>query len=112
MLRIMTKTAAGVALACLSATAGEIYGSLREGATPRAGVQYQVFDAANRAASARAQTASNGSFHVTLSGNGRYRLIVYVGGSPSADIVSSANPAQYDFELIRRPDGTYSLVRR
>jgi hypothetical protein len=35
-----------------------------------------------------------------------------VGGNPSAEIVSSPNPAQYDFELVRRPDGSYNLARR
>ncbi len=93
------------------AFAGEIYGSLREGGAPKANVQYQVVDASNHPASARLQTASNGSFHVSLP-PGRFRLIVYVGGNPSAEIVSSPNPAQYDFELVRRPDGSYHLARR
>jgi hypothetical protein len=33
-------------------------------------------------------------------------------GRPSADVFSYPNPAQYDFELVRRPDGNYELRRR
>ena len=91
--------------------AGEIYGSLREGGAPKANVEYQVLDGGNHATSPRQRTASNGSFHVTLP-PGRFRLVVYVGGNPTADIVSSPNPAQYDFELVKRPDGGYNLARR
>lgn len=93
------------------AVAGEIYGSLREGGAPKANVPFQLFDSANKPASARLPTASNGSFRVNLP-PGRFRLVVYVGGNPSAEIVSSANPAQYDFELVRRSDGGYNLARR
>jgi hypothetical protein len=94
-----------------AAFAGEIYGSLREGGAPKANVEYQVLDAGNRPTSERQRTASNGSFHVTLPA-GRFRLVVYVGGNPTADIVSSPNAAQYDFELVKRPDGSYHLARR
>jgi hypothetical protein len=101
----------GLLLSPAGALAGEIFGSLREGGNPRANVAYQVLDQAKRPASAKLQTASNGSFRVSLP-PGRFRLVVYVAGEPSADIVSSQNPAQYDFELVRRPDGNYNLARR
>jgi hypothetical protein len=101
----------GLLFLAWAAFAGDIYGSLREGATPKANTGYQVFDATNHPVSARLQTASNGSFHLSLP-PGRFRLMVYLPGNPSADIVSSNNAVQYDFELIRRPDGTYALARR
>jgi hypothetical protein len=94
--------------------AGDIYGTLREGSAPRAGVQFQVFDGSgNTSVTGRLQTQSDGSFRFNLSDNGRYLLRVFLNGSPSANIfVSSPNPTQYDFDLVRQKDGTYTLVRR
>lgn len=92
-------------------SAGDIYGTLREGSSPRGGVHYQVLDAHGNA-TINTVTESNGSFRFSLQ-NGRYTLRVAFGPRPAdAPIYSSPNPAQYDFELVRQADGSYSLVRR
>jgi len=95
----------------VAARAGDIFGSLRERGEPRPNVPYQVFDLNNQPVSRSSQTASNGSFRLNLP-MGRFRLVFSLPGNPTAEIFSSGNPAQYDFELVRRPDGSYSLDRR
>ena len=56
---------------------------------------------------------NHGSFRFNLPENGRYMLKVFYKNNPSANIfVSSPNPAQYDFDLVRQGRRTYILVRR
>jgi len=92
------------------ASAGEIYGTLREGTAPRGGVAFQVLDGTGRAV-VNTATAPNGTFRFSIP-NGRYTFRVERGPRATASIYSSPDPAQYDFELVRQGDGSYSLVRR
>jgi len=88
------------------ACAGDIYVTLREGSSPLAGVSCQI-----DGQPVRLQTASNGSLRTNLP-NGQYTLRVLYKGAAPTQIYSSAEPAQYDFEVVRKPDGHYVLVRR
>jgi hypothetical protein len=88
--------------------AGDIYGTLRENSSPQPNLPFQVYDASNRRV-AEGQTQSDGSFRFSLPDSGRFRLTVK---TASANIFASPNPAQYDFDLVKQPNGSYSLVRR
>ena len=91
-------------------SAGQIYGSVTSDgrAVPRAGITVNCGGAVTSGA-----TAADGSFRMNVPQQGRCRfgLSGYQGG-PSADVFSYPNPTQYDFDLVRRPDGNYELRRR
>ena len=100
---------AGVVLPAVL-SAGQIYGSLTAGgrAIPRAGITINCGGAVTAGA-----TADDGSYRMNVPQQGRctFELPGYQ-GRPSAGVFSYPNPAQYDFDLVRRPDGNYELRRR
>lgn len=103
-----------IALMVLSAglaAGGDIYGTLRQGPSPRPGITFQVLDTAGRSVTS-GKSEADGSFRFKLSANGRFTFRVSYGGqTPSADIYSSPRAVQYDFELVQR-DKTWVLMRR
>jgi hypothetical protein len=90
--------------------AGQIYGSVTAGgrAVPKAVISVKCGGAVTTGA-----TADDGSYRMNVPQQGRctFELSSYR-GQPSADVFSYPNPAQYDFDLVRRSDGNYELRRR
>jgi len=94
----------------VSLSAGQIYGSVTTGgrAIARVGVAVSCGGAVTTGV-----TADDGSYRMNIPQQGRCRFeIPNYQGRPSADVFSHPNPAQYDFDLVRRPDGSYELRRR
>jgi hypothetical protein len=55
-------------------------------------------------------TATDGSYRINVGRNGQCTLTLpEINGRPSATIFSYPNPVRYNFQLNRRPDGTYEL---
>jgi hypothetical protein len=91
-------------------SAGQIYGSLTFGGrpVPRAGFTVNCGGAVSAGAA-----ADDGSYRIYVPQQGRCRFeLAGYQGRPAADVFSYPNPTQYDFELVRRPDGGYELRRR
>ena len=94
----------------VTAFAGQIYGSLTTGgaAVPKADIEINCGGNVTRAA-----TSSDGSYRANVPQQGRCTLTVAsFPGRPSAAVFSYPNPAQYDFQLVKRPDGSYELRRQ
>jgi hypothetical protein len=92
------------------AAAGQIYGSLTTGREPAANARVEINCGG---AVTRAITSGDGSYRAAVPQQGRCTLTVPTfRGSPAVQIVSYPNPAQYDFDLIRRSDGNFELRRR
>jgi len=91
--------------------AAQIYGTLRESDRPvEANVPVAV-------------VCGNSSYPVKTDGYGSYKLhakeqgkctltVTFRGQTPKTTIESFNDPAHYDFDLIRQPDGLYHLQRR
>src|SRR5690349_16887437 len=85
--------------------AGQIYGSVTTGgrAVPRARIAVTCGGAITPAA-----TADDGSYRMNVPQQGRCTMeISSYPGRPSAAVFSYPNPTQYDFDLVRRSDGSY-----
>jgi hypothetical protein len=100
----------GAALFPAILPAGQVYGSVTAGghAVPRAGVTIRCGGAVSSGG-----TADDGSYRVNVPQQGRCTLeLAGYQGPPSAEVFSYANPARYDFDLVRLPNGRYELRRR
>ena len=60
----------------------------------------------------RGRTAGDGSHRVNVQGEGRCAFAVVASGIRASSGVFYPNPSRYDFELARRPDGSFELRRR
>lgn len=90
--------------------AGQIYGSV---SSSGAGVGGAVIEISCGAVNTPGTTARDGSYRINVPPQGQCRLtLTGYAGAPSYIVFSYANPSQYDFELVRRPDGTYELRKR
>ncbi len=90
-----------------AATAGEIYGTIKEnGNLMKEGVKVAV---ACGEKSAAAETDKNGAYRLFAAGEGKCTLTVKVGSeSPSAVIHSYADSARYNL-VLEKKDGKYTL---
>ncbi|HEY6948230.1 MAG TPA: hypothetical protein VI297_05370 [Gemmatimonadales bacterium] len=90
-----------------AATAGEIYGTIREGGKPlAAGARVTV---ACGGKNATADTDKNGSYRLFAAEEGKCTLTVNVGGeSPSIEIHSYADSARYNL-VVEKKDGKRTL---
>jgi hypothetical protein len=95
---------------CL-AFGAQIYGTLRESNRP-VGPNVPVdLDCNNNRYPTK--TDNYGSYKLYARETTKCTLTVtYKGSSPSTPVVSYDDPAHYDFDLIRQPDGKYQLQRR
>jgi hypothetical protein len=91
------------------AYAGQVLGSVTFSgrALPSAGFQITCGGATTDGA-----TASDGSFRINVPQQGQctFTLVGYAGAT--AVVFSYPNPSHYDFELVRMPDGNYTLRKR
>ncbi len=97
-------------LALETAYAGQIYGSIADHgkAVPGAAI---AIDCGGTVASGA--TAADGSYRVHVPREGRCSFTVTIQGRRGSLVVFSyQTPSQYDFEVERRPDGTFELKRR
>jgi len=91
-------------------SAGQIYGSvvLANGGLPNAVIEINCGGAVTSG-----PTAADGSYRINVPQQGQCSLTLpKYAGSPSAIIFSNPNPSAYNFELVRRPDGSHELRRR
>ena len=95
---------------CSQVWAGQIYGTLRESDRPIANVKIEV-------------VCGNNTYSAVTDNSGLYRLFAkdtgrcvarayYQNQAPQTGIDSYPNPAHYDFDLVRLPNGQYELRRR
>jgi len=96
---------------CLPVNAGQVYGTLREADRPvAANVKVEV-------------VCGNSTYSALTDASGLYRLfaretgkctvrVYYQNQVPQAVVDSYANPAHYDFDLVRQQNGQYELRRR
>ena len=93
--------------------AGPIYGSLTEGGKglrPATAIEIKCGDAVTKGETAK---AGDGSYRINVIPQGQCSLTLpEYAGHPQIVVFSYANPAQYDFELVKRPDGNYELKKR
>jgi hypothetical protein len=85
-------------------SAGQVYGTLRDGAGKAlAGKQITITSPAKTAYEGK--TGADGSFQIFVKENGRCEFKVDVGGKApaTANVFSYAEPAKYEFEVV---DGT------
>lgn len=91
--------------------AGQIYGFIAS--ANRAHIQVYCPGDPNGRPSGEGFTATDGSYRINVTRNGQCTLTLPdFNGRPSAMVFSYPNPAGYDFQLNRRPDGTFELKRR
>lgn len=90
--------------------AGQISGSItREGA----GVAGAAITINCAGAITNGATAGDGNYRINVGPQGQCSLtLTGYTGQPSAIVFSYPNPAQYNFELVHRPDGNFELRRR
>lgn len=91
------------------ADAGQIYGTIvLDGKGVRTKLEIVCGDATTPA-----NSTPDGSYRVNVAQQGQCLLKApeYM-GTPSAEIFSGPNPAQYNFEIVRKPDGTFELRRK
>lgn len=91
----------------VSVHAGQIYGTVIENGRPLANAFIQI---SCQSASAKAQTASDGSFRLNIAAEGRCTFVL-TQYAASAAIFAHAKPTQYDFELRRQGGGAQLLIR-
>ena len=95
---------------CSPVWAGQIYGTLREADRPIGNVKIEV-------------VCGNSTYSAVTDASGLYRLFAketgrcvarayYQNQAPQIVIDSYANPAHYDFDLVRQQNGQYELRRR
>lgn len=93
-----------------SAWAGQMYGSVSEGGRGVGAARIEIDCAGNVTPG---ETASDGSYRVNVPQEGRCTFTVILQQRRASIVVFSyPNPAKYDFELVRRPDGNLELRRR
>ena len=98
-----------VLLEC-TATAGQIYGSLRENGRGVGGVRIEI--ARQGQAPIPAATGPDGGYNVAVPGSGRCVLRVYYKNAVAmAEVSSYADPVKYDFDLVFQ-NGGYTLQRK
>ncbi|MEO5926665.1 MAG: carboxypeptidase-like regulatory domain-containing protein [Bryobacteraceae bacterium] len=82
-------------------TAGQVYGTLRDGAGKgMAGVDITIVSAAK--VSYTGKTAADGTYQIFVKENGKCELQANVGGKApaTASVFSYAEPAKYEFEVV------------
>lgn len=95
-------------LSLAAAPFGGIYGDLRLGDKYLADVKVTLTCGE---ATAEATTDVNGSFRLTVQGEGKCRVgVSYEGQTPSVEVVVFAKPARYRL-VLERAEGKYVLKR-
>ena len=94
------------------AGAAQIFGTLQESQHPVAANVAVVVQCEGN--SYPGATDAFGSYSIFVPVQGRCTLTVQYGGRASQAFVvySYADPARYDFDLVRAADGSYALARR
>jgi len=90
--------------------AGQIFGSVTSAGRgiSQAGIEIHCGGSVTKGV-----TAGDGSYRINVVQQGQCTLTLSgYQGSPSAVVFSYPNPSQYDFELVRHPDGNYELRKR
>jgi hypothetical protein len=111
MKKIVTTIALGLLLP-LSASAGQIYGSLKENQRAVARTAFTVNCEGQKPVNG--STDSYGAYNIYV-GKGKctFKLTSYQKQSPEFKwIYSSDSSIRYDFDLVKLPSGTYTLRRR
>jgi hypothetical protein len=89
--------------------AGQIYGFIASANN----AHVQVYCPGDQRPSGEGLTATDGSYRINVTRNGQCTLTLPdINGRPTATVFSYPNPAQYNFQLNRKPDGAYELRRR
>jgi hypothetical protein len=93
---------------CASASAGPLYGTVRMGAAPAAGVTIRV-TCPGAQPSGAAVTDAQGSYSLFVPGSGQCEMHLQRGSQngPAIPVVVSDNALRFDFEI----DGTLNRVR-
>ena len=100
----------GVMLVPCALSAGQVYGSVTSSGS---GVARAAVEIHCGQATSSGSTAGDGSYRINVPQQGQCSLTLPgYSGRPSAVVFSYPNPSQYDFDLVRRPDGSYELRRR
>jgi hypothetical protein len=96
-------------LSPLSVLAGQVYGSITlDGkAVARAAIQINCAGAVSSGS-----TADDGSYRIDVPQEGQCTLSMPDYPGASAAIFSVPDPNQYDFEIVRQPNGNHELRRR
>jgi hypothetical protein len=90
--------------------AGQIYGSVTSAGSGLAGATIEINCGG---AITTGVTARDGSYRVNVTQQGQCTLTLSnYQGPPSAVVFSYPNPSRYDFELVKRQDGSYELRKR
>jgi len=100
----------GIAFLPAVLQAGILYGSVSAAGK---GVSRAPFEINCGGAITKGVTLADGSYRVNVLQQGQCNLILP--GHPNrpfAVVFSYPKPAQYDFDLVKRPDGRYELRRR
>lgn len=100
----------GIVLVPSALYAGQIYGSVTSSGSSvsKAAVEIHCGQATTGGS-----TAGDGSYRINVPQQGQCSLTLPgYSGRPSAVVFSYPNPSQYDFDLVRHPEGSYELRRR
>ena len=91
--------------------AGQIYGTIVSGGQPLKDASIEI-QCGNEAA-VTGSTGGDGAYRINVPQQGQCTLVLPAfDGRPSATVFSAPNPASYNFELAKLPDGKYELRRR
>lgn len=94
------------------AIAGQIYGNVKEGnRSVGEGVEISI-NCASKPIAARTDTYGSYKIYVPNSGKCSLTILYQNRWSQPFSIYSDQEPVRYDFELLKQPDGTFTLKRR
>ncbi len=105
----------GILLLPAALYAGQIYGYIISKDKVHVRTAIQVYCPGDRDGnpSGRGATAADGSYQINVSRTGQCTLMLPdVPGKPSATVFSFSEPARFNFELTKQPDGAYVLEGR
>ena len=91
--------------------AGQIYGTIVSEGQGLKGARIEI--QCGSAAAVGGTTAADGAYRINVPPQGQCTFsLPDQTGSPSAMVFSSPNPALYNFDLAKLPDGKFELRRR
>jgi len=96
-----------VLVSALPAAAGQLYGSIVEAGKPVASAPISISCAG---AETTGTTGADGQYRINVSQEGRCSFsLPSHAGKPTAVVFSQAAPSAYNFEVAKKPDGSFEL---
>jgi hypothetical protein len=91
--------------------AGQLYGTIVSDGQPLKGASFEI--QCGKESAVTGSTGGDGAYRINVPQEGQCTFTLpSFEGRPSATVFSGPNPASYNFELAKLPDGKHELRRR